>query len=83
MSKVKDMPSSETLSRFKDIVGEAYALFAGDDQRPYLEEARGRYVGQAPLVLRPGSVEEVSAILTLATETVRSILKIDDIVNTR
>ena len=69
VSKVKDMPSSEALSRFAEIVGEAYSLFASDDQRPYLEEARGRYVGQAPLVLRPGSVEEVSAILTLATET--------------
>jgi FAD/FMN-containing dehydrogenase len=33
---------------------------------PYLVEMRDRWVGKTPLVLRPGSVEEVSAILQLA-----------------
>ena len=37
-------------------------------QVPYLREMRDLYKGQASLVLRPGSVEEVSAILALANQ---------------
>ncbi len=39
------------------------------DISPYVHELRGLYPGRSPLVLRPGSVEEVSRILKLATET--------------
>ncbi|MEO3998409.1 FAD-binding oxidoreductase [Mesorhizobium sp. CAU 1732] len=56
------------LDRFTSIVGEKYALRAEDDVAPYVTERRGLFVGRSPLVLRPGSVDEVSAILRLATE---------------
>ena len=38
-------------------------------QEPYLREMRDLYHGHTPMVLRPGSVAEVSAILKLANET--------------
>ena len=39
-----------------------------DDQASYLREWRDRYTGKTPVVLRPGSTEEVSRILALANE---------------
>ncbi len=39
------------------------------DIAPFVTERRGLYPGRAALVLRPGSVDEVSRILKLATET--------------
>ncbi|HEY6629967.1 MAG TPA: FAD-binding oxidoreductase [Rhizobiaceae bacterium] len=57
------------LDRFAAIVGDAHALRAEADIAPYLRELRGLWRGQTPLVLKPGSVEEVSRILKLATET--------------
>ena len=39
------------------------------DIAPYLTEPRGLWHGSTPLVLRPGSVDEVAAIMRLATET--------------
>ena len=39
-----------------------------EDQAGYLREWRDRYVGATPVVLRPGSTEEVSRILALANE---------------
>ena len=43
-------------------------------QQPYLVEMRDLYHGQTPVVLRPGSVEEVVAILKLANETKTAIV---------
>ncbi|MBA3447363.1 MAG: FAD-binding oxidoreductase [Pseudaminobacter sp.] len=57
------------LDRFAAIVGEPHALRAESDIAPYVAERRGLYPGRSPLVLRPGGVDEVSRILTLATET--------------
>ena len=57
------------LDRFAAIVGDAHALRAEADIAPYVHELRGLYPGRSPLVLKPGSVEEVSRILKLATET--------------
>jgi D-lactate dehydrogenase (cytochrome) len=61
-------PLPETLARFRKIVGEKYAL-SGEAMKPFLHEPREIYEGRAALVLKPGSVEEVSAILKLANET--------------
>ncbi|CAM5763638.1 D-2-hydroxyacid dehydrogenase [Labrys miyagiensis] len=61
--------SSDLLARFAAIVGSRYAISDVDDQQPFLKEWRDRYHGKTPLVLLPGSVEEVSAILELADET--------------
>ncbi len=62
------VPTPEVLSRFAAIVGDKGALTAREDTEPYLNEWRGLYHGRTPLVLRPQTVSEVSAILKLAHE---------------
>ena len=64
----------ELLNRFAAIVGAKYAITDKAAQEPYLVEMRDLYHGHTPLVLRPGSVEEVSAILKLANETRTAIV---------
>ena len=56
-------PTAALLAELTTIVGAKYALSDPTDQAPFLKEWRGRYSGQTPLVLKPGSVLEVSAIL--------------------
>lgn len=62
-------PSSELLDRFAAIVGEAYAIRDPKAMGAYVTEPRGFYEGASPIVLRPGSTQEVSEILKLASET--------------
>ena len=62
------------LSRFAAIVGERYAITDREAQAPYLVEMRGLFRGHSPMVLRPGSVAEVSAILKLANDTATPIV---------
>ena len=59
----------ELIQQFIAIVGEANALTSENDIAPYLEETRGLYHGASPLVLKPGTVQEVSDIMRLASET--------------
>ena len=59
----------EIVERFAAIVGDRYALRSADDIAPFIVERRGLFAGRTRLVLRPGSVAEVSDILKLATET--------------
>lgn len=66
--------TTDTLDRFAAIVGEKNALRKPDDTAPFLVEPRGLYHDKTPLVLKPGSVEEVSQILQLATETGTTIV---------
>ena len=66
--------SPELLSRFAAIVGTKYAITEKAAQQPYLVEMRDLYHGQTPVVLRPGSVEEVAAILKLANESKTAIV---------
>jgi FAD/FMN-containing dehydrogenase len=68
------MLSSELIARFAAIVGEKHAITDPAEQEPYLIEGRGLYRGSTALVLRPGSVEEVAAIMKLANETVTPIV---------
>jgi len=70
------MSLAERLRAFIDIVGEANALTSAHDIKPYLTENRGLYHGASPLVLKPGSTQEVSAILKLASETGTSIVPV-------
>jgi FAD/FMN-containing dehydrogenase len=65
----KPAPPSELLDRFRMIVGSKHAVADPPEQEPYLVEMRGLYHGHTPLVLRPGSSAEVSAIMKLAHET--------------
>jgi FAD/FMN-containing dehydrogenase len=62
------------LARFSAIVGEKYAITDPQLKAPYLVEMRNLFHGSTPLVLRPGSVAEVSAILKLANETATPIV---------
>src|SRR5262249_62198903 len=57
------------LGSFAAIVGDKYAITDPQAQLPYLTEMRDLYRGRTPMVLRPGSVAEVSKILALANET--------------
>jgi len=62
-------PDPALLDRFAAIVGEAHALRSEADISPYVHERRGMWPARTLLVLKPGSVEEVSRIMKLATET--------------
>jgi len=60
--------SSELIGKFRAIVGEKYAVTDKADIAPYVTEERDLFHGRSPLVLRPGSTAEVSAICKLASE---------------
>lgn len=62
------------LDRFAAIVGAGHALRDSSDIAGYLIEPRGLWHGRTAMVLRPGSVEEVSRIMKLASETRTSIV---------
>ena len=61
--------SPDIIARLTQIVGANNAITDPAEQEGYLVEERGLYHGHTPLVLRPGSVGEVAAILRLANET--------------
>jgi FAD/FMN-containing dehydrogenase len=62
-------PDKAIIDRFAKIVGDKYALRDPEAMAPFLHEPRDIYEGRAALVLKPGSVEEIAAILKLAQET--------------
>jgi D-lactate dehydrogenase (cytochrome) len=73
LDKPPDRPPAEVdpalLARFAAIVGEKYAITDPSLQASYLVEMRHLFEGHTPIVLRPGSVAEVSAVLKLANAT--------------
>lgn len=69
MLSARPKGDQEILTRFAAIVGERNAVTDPDAIAPYVSEERGLYRGYSPLVLRPGTVGEVAAILKLASET--------------
>ena len=64
----------DLVARFATIVGDKYAITDPQVQQSYLVEMRDLYKGRSPLVLRPGSVEEVAAVVKLANETRTAIV---------
>src|SRR5579863_3736268 len=62
------------LKRFAAIVGDKFAITDPQMQAPYVVEMRDMFAGHTPLVLRPGSVAEVAAILKLANDTATPIV---------
>src|ERR1700753_20541 len=60
--------SPDLIARFRNIVGDSYAVTDKADIAPYVTEERDLFHGHSPLVLRPGSTAEVSAICKLANE---------------
>jgi D-lactate dehydrogenase (cytochrome) len=67
--QLRRAPSPDLLPRFAAIVGDRYAITDPVALEPYLIEGRGIYRGRSAMLLRPGSVAEVQAILKLANET--------------
>src|SRR5947209_5229980 len=66
--------SADLLARFAAIVGERHAVVDPAALEPWLTEGRGLYHGRTSLLLRPGTVGEVAAILRLASETSTAIV---------
>ncbi|KZM51499.1 FAD-binding oxidoreductase [Labrenzia sp. OB1] len=62
------MERSSHADRFAEMIGAAHVLTNPEDQAPFLTEWRDLYQGVTPLVLRPGSTEEVSAVMTYACQ---------------
>src|SRR5260370_5819129 len=58
----------ELIARFRAIVGDKYAVTDTADIAHYVSEERDLFHGRSPLVLRPGSTADASAICKLATE---------------
>lgn len=67
--QLRRAPAPELLPRFAAIVGDRYAITDPVALAPHLVEGRGLYHGRTSMLLRPGSVDEVVAILKLANET--------------
>ncbi|HET7084457.1 MAG TPA: FAD-binding oxidoreductase [Rhizomicrobium sp.] len=57
------------LSRLKEAVGAKGYATEPADLAPYLEEWRSKYHGHSPLLLKPATTAEVSAILAICNET--------------
>ena len=60
---------SDALNRLVAVVGEAHAIRNATEMDGYMREWRQIWTGRSPLVLRPGSTNEVSRILAIANET--------------
>ncbi|WP_439924135.1 FAD-binding oxidoreductase [Nitrobacter sp. JJSN] len=60
--------SPDLIARLTAIVGDKYAVTDASELAQYLTEERNLFQGRSPLVLRPASTAEVSAICKLATE---------------
>jgi D-lactate dehydrogenase (cytochrome) len=78
LDKPPSNPSTGTdpalLARFAAIVGVKNAVTDPDLKAPYLVEMRHLFQGHTPMVLRPSSAGEVSAILKLANDTLTPIV---------
>ncbi len=74
LDKLETTLDPALLARFAAIVGERHAITDPQAQAPYLIEQRHMFEGHTPLVLRPASVAEVSAILKLANDTATPIV---------
>ncbi len=61
------------LDQFAAIVGAGNVLTASD-AKPYLQEQRGRFTGDALAVVRPGTTDEVAAVVTLCARLGVSIV---------
>ncbi|WP_441258929.1 FAD-binding oxidoreductase [Bradyrhizobium sp. 521_C7_N1_3] len=57
----------ELIEQFRKIVGDRHAITDAVDIEAYVTEERNLFHGRSPLVLRPGSTAEVSAICKLAS----------------
>ncbi|HUF12611.1 MAG TPA: FAD-binding oxidoreductase, partial [Longimicrobiales bacterium] len=61
--------AGDPIERIRRAVGEAGCVTEPSALERYLVEWRGLYRGATPLVVRPATVEEVSAVVTICAET--------------
>ncbi len=61
-------PTSDILTRLIEVVGPRYVITEEAELAPYMEEWRGLYHGRTPLLLKPGSTDEVAQILKIAND---------------
>lgn len=68
------MSDQEFLRQIETIVGARHVLTSPADTGPYLQDWRGRYKGRASCVVRPGSTDEVAAVVRLCSQHGRPII---------
>ncbi|MYG52402.1 MAG: FAD-binding oxidoreductase, partial [Rhodospirillaceae bacterium] len=56
------------LAKIRDLVGARGWIDSAEGMAPHLEEQRGNFTGAAAAVVKPGSPEEVAAVLRLCHE---------------
>ena len=59
---------SAFLQQCRDLIGAGYVLETAQQMAPFLNDWRGRHTGNALAVLRPGSVEQVAALVRACAE---------------
>ncbi len=68
------VPTPETIERFAAITGERGTTRDSAAMHRYLHEWRDLWHGSAPVILRPATTAQVSAIMALASETRTAIV---------
>ena len=66
--------SEDVLERISAVVGSQGLITDANDMAPYLVDQRNFYQGTSPMVVRPASTEEVSAVLAICHETGTAIV---------
>ncbi|MEJ8473424.1 FAD-binding oxidoreductase [Roseibium algae] len=62
------MEPNRHAAQFAELIGAANVLTSPEDKAPYLIEWRDLYQGVTPMVLRPGTTQDVSAVMKYASE---------------
>jgi FAD/FMN-containing dehydrogenase len=57
------------ITALQGVVGQAHVLTRAEDTAPYNADWRGRYQGASLCVVRPGSADEVAAVVRLCSES--------------
>jgi len=60
-------PSPQALAAIREIVGNQ-GVFDGDDRAPFLSEWRGRWPGEAALIVAPASTEDVAKVVRICAD---------------
>jgi len=63
------MTSDQIRSRLAGLIGAAHVLTDPADTMPYATDSRKRWFGKALAVVKPGTTEEVAAVVRLCAET--------------
>jgi len=69
VSRVISEPAADFPARLAAIVGDKYVLTSASDMAGYLREPRDLFHGTALCVVRPGSTQEVAAVVALCSKT--------------